>query len=89
MAVSSTGGAGCNAAVGTGSGHSSAAPDLSHTPPAVQCEIIYGLALQASLSLLLNFHIGMELGVTPCDILPHPIMLHPKECVQVNGTTRQ
>jgi hypothetical protein len=81
MASFSTGGAGCNAAIGTGSGHSSAAPDPSHNLLAVHCEIIYGLAL-----LLHNFHIGMELGVTPCDCLPHPIMVHPKECVQVNGT---
>jgi hypothetical protein len=89
MGSSSTGGAGCNAAIGTGSGYSLVAPDPSHTLLAVHCEIIYGLALQASLFLLHNFHIGMELGVTPCESLPHPIMVHPKECVQVNGTTRQ
>ena len=83
MASFSTGGAGCNAAIGTRSGNSLAAPDPSHTLLAVHCEIIYGLALQGlPLSLLHNFHIGMEL----VDSLPHPIMVHPKECFKVNGT---
>jgi hypothetical protein len=88
MASSSTGRASCTSAVGTRSGNSSAAPHPSHTLPAVQSEIIYGSALQPSLSLH-HIYVGTQLQEAPCDSLPSPIMVHPKECVQAKGTTSQ